>query len=361
MTQCRQDQGRRGNVFLTMSVLILTVTGCGCSLDHLQQADKSSVADERRSDDTSEKLFKLIPQRRFWEARTLIKQEHALLQARNARGQTALLVATEMRPPDVPFIEFLLEAGVDVNAQDQLGTTALMEAARSGETPTVELLLRHGPQLELRDRAGNTALDYAVLFGHQAVGADLVSAGARHDAFQAAALGLKTEVERFLRDDPSLVNARDKQGYNMLQWAVQRKHPDIVRLLLMRKAGLDPFELAALGRTAELERHLENDPELAKRADPHTRLTALQWAVLGKAHASAELLLRIGADPNVDSQPPVPTSPLVLAIRQGDIEMVRLLLRYGADSKRFYPGLGTPYTLAIAQKRMDIAALLKRK
>lgn len=116
-----------------------------------------------------------------------------------------------------------------------------------------------------------------------------------------------------------------------------------------------------LGRSAagDLEILLEGDPELANRADPHTRLTALRWAVLGKSHAAVELLLRKGADPNVDSQPPVPTSQLVLAIRQDDIEMVRLLLRYGADPKRFYPGWGTPYTTAAAQKRMDIAELLK--
>jgi ankyrin repeat protein len=234
-----------------------------------------------------------------------------------------------------------------------------MQAARAGDHPTAKLLVQYDAQLELRDRAGNTALHYAILFNHQAVGVVLVRAGAKHDAFQAAALGLKTEVERFLRDDPSLLNTRDMQGYNLLQWAVLRNHSDLVQLVLMHKPELNPFELAALGRTGELEMLLAKDPELAKRADPYTRLTALQWAVLGKSHAAAELLLRKGADPNVDSQPPVPTSPLVLAIRQGDIDMVRLLLRYGADHKRFYPGLGTPYTMAVAQKRRDIAALLK--
>lgn len=63
---------------------------------------------------------------------------------------------------------------VDVNAQNQFGTTALHIAAATGSLRNAKLLVEHGATLELEDSVGNTALTLAEQNKHKAV-ADLLN------------------------------------------------------------------------------------------------------------------------------------------------------------------------------------------
>ena len=56
-------------------------------------------------------------------------------------GQTALMLASSRGREDV--VAMLLEAGADVNAQDDDGSTALMCAAEHGCIDVVKMLLAH--------------------------------------------------------------------------------------------------------------------------------------------------------------------------------------------------------------------------
>src|SRR5579884_2953092 len=58
--------------------------------------------------------------------------------------------------------KLLLDYGADVNAQDDRGDTALMEAARQGLVEIARLLLDHGANPHLLDEAGCNALAFAV-------------------------------------------------------------------------------------------------------------------------------------------------------------------------------------------------------
>lgn len=53
---------------------------------------------------------------------------------------------------------------VDINSKDNLGYTALMEAAQNGQTETVSLLLKLGASIDEQDNNGNTALFNATIF-----------------------------------------------------------------------------------------------------------------------------------------------------------------------------------------------------
>jgi ankyrin repeat protein len=55
-------------------------------------------------------------------------------------------------------VELLLAGGVDVNAQDKLGWTALMYASANGQKDTVELLLAKGADVNAQDEYGRTVL-----------------------------------------------------------------------------------------------------------------------------------------------------------------------------------------------------------
>jgi ankyrin repeat protein len=56
----------------------------------------------------------------------------------------------------------LLDSGANVNAQDQLGNSALHYAANGWFVEMTRLLISHGANLELEDHHGNTPLSNAV-------------------------------------------------------------------------------------------------------------------------------------------------------------------------------------------------------
>jgi ankyrin repeat protein len=64
-------------------------------------------------------------------------------------------------------IELCLEAGVDINAFNANGQTALHAAAARGDDATVRFLTERGAKLDTKDKRGNTPLDTALGIGRQ--------------------------------------------------------------------------------------------------------------------------------------------------------------------------------------------------
>ena len=77
----------------------------------------------------------------------------------NFRRSALITVVSVFDDPGV--VRRLLDAGVDINATDRLGESALMHAARAGHRRDVAALLDAGADAALRDRSGKTAADYA--------------------------------------------------------------------------------------------------------------------------------------------------------------------------------------------------------
>jgi len=76
-----------------------------------------------------------------------------------------LVIVDRERPaePDaIAAAEFLLEHGVDVNAADRFGVTALHTVAKRGYVDVLRYLAAHGANLNAADRTGRTPLDYAL-------------------------------------------------------------------------------------------------------------------------------------------------------------------------------------------------------
>ncbi len=80
---------------------------------------------------------------------------------------------------DTATVQALLDAGADVNFQDDMRGTALMDAAISGHTATVQALLDAGADVDAQDKDGLTALMGAQEHGHTEVVEILQKAGAK--------------------------------------------------------------------------------------------------------------------------------------------------------------------------------------
>ncbi|MBQ6112959.1 MAG: ankyrin repeat domain-containing protein [Synergistaceae bacterium] len=102
--------------------------------------------------------------------------------------------------------------GADVNAKDNKGWTALMEAAYEGHAEVVKILLDAGADANAKDKYGNPALIKAVRKGH-------------------------AEVVKILLDAGAEVNAKNEYGSTALIWAADNGHAEIVNILL--NAGAD--------------------------------------------------------------------------------------------------------------------------
>lgn len=82
------------------------------------------------------------------------------------------------RDGDLETVQRLIEAGVDVDARDRYGQTALMRAAHGGHRAVVERLVARGAELDVTAKFNLTALMLAVIAGHAAVVRVLAAAGA---------------------------------------------------------------------------------------------------------------------------------------------------------------------------------------
>ena len=79
---------------------------------------------------------------------------------------------------DLAAIDAQLASGADIDARDEHGQTALMNAARDGQAPVVRLLAERGADLNHHAKYGLTAVMLAVIGGHAEVVRVLVAAGA---------------------------------------------------------------------------------------------------------------------------------------------------------------------------------------
>ncbi len=109
----------------------------------------------------------------------------SLLNSRNAKGQTALVVAVARRDP--VWTPFLLSQGADPNYAAKDGETPLIAAARIGYLDGVEWLLQKGAKVDGTNRMGETPLIVAVQHRQTQVVKILLAKGADPDKADSAA------------------------------------------------------------------------------------------------------------------------------------------------------------------------------
>lgn len=282
--------------------------------------------------------------------------------AMNRYGLTPLQAAADGGFP-VAVIA-LLEAGADPNVVLPEGETILMSAARSGNAVVVQALLDAGADTEARDGFyGETALIRAAVGNHAGAVNLLAASGADVDAPSTeidypsrragqSVLGLghwtpimyaarenALEAGRALIEAGADLDLQDPDGATALVIAIINAHHEFARMLI--DAGADPnigdneAGMAALYAAVDMHRlavgHGRGTPPpvglltavdtaralLEHGADPNQ---ALRKAILTRTHTMGDSALGEGA------------KPLLRAAKSGDIEMVRLLVEYGADA-----------------------------
>jgi TonB family protein len=114
-----------------------------------------------------------------------------------------------------------IEQQADVNARDETGLTALMQAAQDGDIKELKALLEMGADVKLTEQYGWTALTYSI---------------AKRDSLIAKQDSSKVKL---LLDNGADVNAKDRRGITPLMWASLAGKSEIVKLLLLKGAEVN--------------------------------------------------------------------------------------------------------------------------
>ena len=343
-----------------MSLVCLSLSGAGVAaadlalIDAVRSGDVDQVrmllaqqADPNTTDLDGSTALQWAANRDDLVTAGLLLRAGASADARNRYGATASLVAATNGSG--AMLEMLLEAGADPNVGLPEGETPLMRAARAGRVDAVAALLAHGAKVDAREQwRGQTALMWATVEGNTAAALALIAAGGN-------------------------VHARSDGGFTPLLFAVRHNRQETLRALVATGADVDdalPSGMSALS-VATLNAHYDLGVWMLEQdADPNaddqgwTALHQLVWARrpnLGFNNPApiptglvsdldfVTALVAHGADLNArEREEPrgadgsgtggyrnvlnrVGATPFLLAAKAADAELMRLLVRLGAD------------------------------
>jgi ankyrin repeat protein len=305
------------------------------------------------------------------EMADLLIRAGAGVKASNRQGVTPLQLAA--LNGSAPMLDRLIKAGADPNAMlTPSRDTAVMMAARTGKVDALKVLVESGARVNEKETWGGTsALMWAVAERHPDAVKLLIEQGADVNArsnFVAPANGRGFEGRTPIAGEGERKVEEFASGWlTPLMFAAREGDIDSARLLL--DAGADVNSIAGDGKNALSVAIFNGNYDVAsflidRKVDVNNadtqRFTPLFWAVDRRNMETApnfpwmvtadplpliKKLLDAGANPNalVDNTPRarmragspriVFATALMRAAFSGDLELVKLLLSYGADPK----------------------------
>lgn len=187
------------------------------------------------------------------------------------------------------------------------GEVPLVLAA--GDRDIFNLLLERGADVYVRDPRGYTPLMAARSMGNDAGVKALLERGVSQDIFGAIMDRDTDRIRELLREDPTTANPV-AEGPVPLIWAGRYGDREIIRLLL--EAGAEP--------------NVWRDVD-------HFGKTALDMAISYQDDDVVRLMLEHGADPEFKGEGNQ-ASTLRVALRNGTVSALKMLLEAGADANR---------------------------
>jgi len=258
-----------------------------------------------------------------------------LIGSGSAYAATADVADAAMRG-DLQALRAAITRKADVNAPQPDGSTALHWAVERDDLQAADLLIKAGARVTAKTREGVMPLQLASINGSAAMIDRLLKAGADPNAalsaagdtalMMAARTG-NTDAIRVLVEGGANVNAKESWGGTTpLMWAVSENHPDAVKALI--SAGAD-VSMRSNYVAAANGRGFEGRTPVSNRTDGKPEEFASGWL-----------------------------TPLMLAAREGHVDVARALLDAGADINAVAGDGKTALAVAIFNGNYDFASLL---
>lgn len=245
-------------------------------------------------------------------------------------------LADAVQQGDGEAVRSLIESTASIDTPQVDGTTALHWAVRANDAATADLLIKAGADVEAVNRYGITPMYLAALNGNADLITMLLGAGADANttmpggetAVMTAARTGNPDAVAVLLDRGAEADAREgAQGQTALMWAVLENHVPVVELLVERGADVNAATTARPPRGWQ-------PPDIGFRA---SAAVTIPFAI---------------------ATPDGGMTPLLFAIRNGDMVMTRYLLEQGAELEQASANNTTPLLLALLNGQVEIATML---
>uniref|UniRef100_A0A8B9HEY3 Ankyrin repeat and SOCS box containing 2b n=1 Tax=Astyanax mexicanus TaxID=7994 RepID=A0A8B9HEY3_ASTMX len=277
----------------------------------------------------------------------------------NKDRETALCKACDVE--NAEMVKLLLNVGADVNKSCSQGWTPLHEAVCRNNVEICEILLKAGAKICTPNTYGLTPVFVAAQTGNVEALGLLLQYACKNGHERAVRLLLLKNAD---------ANKQTKAGLLPLHTVAQHGHYEIVSMLIpvtcrtkIHCSGISPLHLAAEhDEDYVLELLIQAGFDVNALLTPgrscmyqDRRTTALYFSVSNGNIEAAAMLLKAGANPNLDY-----FRPILVALRQGSVQMVQLLLDYGADVNTVFPNSPTtfPSTVSICMNCLPMLKLL---
>ena len=159
-----------------------------------------------------------------------------LLRTHGGKTVTIFVVVTN---GDLAGVQAHLDAGVEVNAKDNGGWTALHYAAWHGRKEIVELLISKGADVNAKDNSGYTPLDRSTKRKHTEIADLLRTHGGKTGAIFVVVKNDDLTGVQALLDAGVDVNAKDENGWTALHYAIRHGQKEIAELLIDNDADVN--------------------------------------------------------------------------------------------------------------------------
>jgi len=275
---------------------------------------------------------------------------------------------------DLAKVVQMLQDGIDVNAQDEDGITALMKACRKNHA-NVALVLLERPDIKvnLANNSGTTALSLASAFGLPGVVKKLFEKGANVNAqgkygYTALMRALRNEhadVALMLLEHPDIkVDLANEFGDAALHDASENGMTEVVKKLIAKDAdvngqnknGQTALIVACHNQHWDVVLTLLEDDNINVKLANKAGHTALHWASGHGMLAVVEKLIEKGADVNFQNNDG--GTALFWASYKGRLPVVKKLIEKGADVNIQIYDRTTALFTACIQNHADVALTL---
>jgi ankyrin repeat protein len=318
------------------------------------------------------------------EAKRLLRLG-ADLKIANNYGATPMSLAAEVGSTEM--LKVLLEAGADPDSPDPDGMTALQAVARTGNVEAARLLVAEGATVDAKEAwGGQTALMWASARRHPEMMRFLISKGADVNA-----ASIDRNYQRHIQAE-GRPKSLDSGGLTPLLYAARENCLACVEVLLESKAdinlqdpdGVTPLHVAIMNANWDLAKRLIDagadvnqwdiygEAPLFTAINLRTRIDGGRGASIDPLNKTSgmqilELLLDRGANPNqqlffkpANANGTTVTrgsTPLIRAVTNADMEVVKLLLSRGADATLNLADRQTPIHAALAGRASEPQAV----